>query len=229
MNTGEKQIFQSSSSYWNSKVEDFDAIYSGKGWSNLYKLLSDVLRKDIFDRVNASVAIAKAYQQPISILDIGCGTGRLIEALQPTSHFTVGVDYSSKMLAKAKDILMAKGISEDSYQLILGDVVNDWPLELDTYDKFEIVTMLGLVEYISDPVPLLQKMLRFKPDKIIVSFCRARTLRTYMRRLRYKLQGLDCPLFFYTQNEIQKIGEKLDAKSTKIQIVGTLHFSEFNF
>jgi len=230
MKTGESsEIFQSSSSYWDSKVKDFDAIYTGEGWPKPYKLLSDILRRDIFDRVNASVAIAKAYDRPISILDIGCGTCRLIEALHPTEHFVVGVDYSSEMLTKAKEILTAKGISEDSYRLIFGDVVNNWPNELDAYKKFEIVVMLGLVEYISDPVPLLQKMLRFNPDKILVSFCRAKTPRTYIRRLRYKIQGLDCPLFFYTQKEIQEIGEQLGAKSTKIQILGTLHFTEFSF
>ena len=223
------EILQSSSSYWDSKVEDFDAIYSGKNWSKAYKLISDILRKDIFDRVEESVNIANRYQQPISILDIGCGTGRLIEALQPTQHFIVGVDYSQQMLEKAKHNFSSYPVPESSYQLICGDMVNDWPIELNRYDGFKLVYLLGLVEYISDPVPLLQKILKVSPEQVIVTFCRANTIRSYLRQARYKIQGLDCPLFFYSQNEIRQFGEQLGAQSTEIKIMGQLFFTVYRF
>lgn len=224
-----KEIVQSDSKYWDSMVEEFDSIYSGNRWSKMHKFFSDLFRKDIFDRVRVTVDMAKAYKRPIYILDIGCGTGRLTEAMQPTKSKVIGIDYSPLMLKKAKEILQAKKVPEDLYRLILGDVVNGWADELNEYKKFEVIAMLGLVEYISDPLPLLQKMLCFSPDKIVVTFCRKNTYRKTVRELRYKIQGLDCPLFFYSEKQIQDMGTKLGAKKTTIETMGALSFTVFHF
>jgi SAM-dependent methyltransferase len=225
----DKRVLQSSPSYWNSKVEAFDSIYSGNGWSKLHVLISNLLRKEMFERVEECVAIAKEYHRPISILDLGCGTGRLIRAAYPTGSFIVGVDYSSNMLEKASRVLAESRVPGNSYALILGDIVNDWPKELDGYERFEVVAMLGLVEYISDPLPLLRKMMRFSPDKIIVSFCRAHCFRRYLRQARYRVQGLECPLFFHTREDIMGFGKELGAKRTEIKILGSHFFAVFSF
>ena len=75
----------------------------------------------------------------------------------------------------------------------------------------------------------MEKMLRFSPKIMVGTFCRAGTLRCYLRQLRYKLQGLDCPLFFHTEESVQNIGKKLGAKKTTVRTMGQLHFTVMEF
>lgn len=222
-------IKQSRAQYWDSMVGEFDAIYSGQGRTKVGVMLDRWLRRDIYDRVQKTVELVTDLGPNQRVLDVGCGTARLCVQLVAAGHTAVGVDFSESMLSHARQILDAKKVSESACKLIHGDVVGGWPTELDQYQSFDAMAMLGLLEYISDPAPMMQKLLKFKPKMIVATFCRAGTARCELRKLRYKLQSLDCPLFFQTEADVRAIAQRVGATSCEIETMGQLHFTVMRF
>jgi len=222
-------IQQSKPQYWDSIVQDFDAIYTGKDRSSLGVALDRWLRKDIYDRVIESVRQINELGSDQKVLDVGCGTGRLCVPLIQAGHRVVGVDFSNSMLEQARCVLSELGIRGDQCQLIRGDVVNNWPGALDTHTHFDAIAMLGLLEYISDPIPMMRKLLQFSPKIMIGTFCRAGTIRSHLRKLRYKLHSLDCPLFFYTAEEVRAIADNVGARGCAVALMGELHYAVMTF
>lgn len=221
-------IEQSDAEYWNSMVDDFDAIYSGDGRTAVGRALEKWLRRDVYQRLMATVQLIDEMGAHQRVLDVGCGTGRLCAPLSRRGHRVVGVDFSEEMLEEARRIVAEKG-REDRCTFIRADIVNDMPPELGEYERFDVIVYLGLLEYMSDPVPMMQKLKRFEPAKMVGSFCRAGTLRSYLRRARYKIQGLDCPLYFHEREAVEAVATELDAEDLDIELMGQLWYSVFEF
>jgi len=223
-----QNINQSSAAYWSRMVEVFDAIYTGENRSRIGVFLDHWLRKDIYDRIGETVKIISAMGDHQTVLDVGTGTGRLCLPLGERGHWIVGVDFSRSMLKKAEEITRKAGIAHHCH-FVSGDIVEAIPEEVKEYQHFDVITILGVLDYISNPLPLLEKLLLFTPKKIIGSFPRSSTLRCYLRQLRYKVQGLDCPLYFYTPKQLSTYGEQLQCRETNRKTMGQLHFCVFEF
>lgn len=221
-------IEQSDAKYWDSMVDDFDAIYSGNGRTAVGRALEKWLRRDVYQRLMATVRLIDEMGTHQSVLDVGCGTGRLCAPLSRRGHRVVGVDFSKEMLEKARGIVAEKG-REERCVFIQADIVNDMPAELEQYERFDVIVYLGLLEYMSDPVPMMRKLKRFEPAKMVGTFCRAGTLRSYLRRARYKIQGLDCPLYFHERDAVEAVAAELDATSLHIDLMGQLWYTVFEF
>ena len=80
-----------------------------------------------------------------SYLDLGTGTGRLLELLGPHYRKGVGVDSSTAMLAVARANLDSAGIAHA--QVRLGDIYN-LPLPRNAYD---VVTIHQVLHYLDEP------------------------------------------------------------------------------
>ncbi len=222
-------IQQSRPQYWNEMVDEFDAIYTGVGRTRLGAMLDRWLRRDIYDRVAETVRLVSALGPRQRVLDVGCGTARLCVPLVAEGHSVVGVDFSEKMLAKAGQVLQHAHITPEQCRLLHGDMVNGIPAELRQYQSFDAIAMLGLLEYIENPVPMMQRLLEFSPKMIVASYCRAGTVRCTLRKLRYKVQGLDCPLWFQDEARVREIGREIGAKATEVSIKGQLFFTVYRF
>ena len=216
-------IAQSKPQYWDTTAESFDAIYSGRAKSSALRLLDRWLRRDIYERVDATVALANELGSSISVLDVGTGTGRLCLPLAKAGHRVTGVDFSPQMLDIARELARRDGV-EASCSFLLGDFLNETPEALRTA-RFDLVACLGVVDYIADVQPLLERMTTFGPDRIVVSYPKAGTVRSQLRRLRYRVQGLDCPLFFYEPEQIRRLGESVGYAHTQIHSLGELYFT----
>lgn len=59
----------------------------------------DLIHQDLSDDIAYIVKLAAQYEQPV--LELGCGTGRLLLPLARTGHSVVGLDNSAEMLAEA--------------------------------------------------------------------------------------------------------------------------------
>src|SRR5438445_11208661 len=62
------------------------------------------------------------------ILDVGCGTGKLLGLISPRSQFGLGIDLSVQMLTRAKQRTTANGVqlvSADASHLPLQDHIAD--------------------------------------------------------------------------------------------------------
>lgn len=80
-----------------------------------------------------------------NLLDLGTGTGRLLELFAPFYQRGVGVDSSTAMLAVARANLDRAGVSHA--QVRLGDIYN---LALPR-DSFDVVTIHQVLHYLEEP------------------------------------------------------------------------------
>lgn len=102
-----------------------------------------------------------------AMLDLGTGTGRLLELLHPLYSRAVGIDASTDMLAVARANLDRAGIA--NAQIRLGDIYN-LPL---TRDSFNLVTIHQVLHYLDDPeraIAEAARVLRPSGRLLIVDF-----------------------------------------------------------
>lgn len=97
------------------------------------------------------------------LLDIGCGTGGLLERLAPRIEEGLGVDASRDMLALARTRLAERGLSHvsvrqaDMYRLALPDAA------------FDAVTLQMVLHYAEDPAAALAEACRvLRPGGVLV-------------------------------------------------------------
>jgi ubiquinone/menaquinone biosynthesis C-methylase UbiE len=221
-------VSQSSARYWDAMVEDFDAIYSGKRASRLAVGLDRWLRRDIYERIDETVRLVDRLGPRQRVLDVGTGTGRLCIPLARNTHSVVGVDFSAAMLARARELAEAAGVAGQC-SFIQDDLVEDGSKTLRPGVSFDAVAILGVLDYISDPLPMLWRVNALRPKLIVASFPREGTPRAWLRRARYRVQGLDCPLYFYTARQVECYGRALDARRVSQRVMGQLHFASFWF
>src|SRR5262245_63288063 len=91
---------------------------------------------------------ALAHHLPLNarrLLDIGTGTGRLLEVLAPKVERAIGIDQSREMLALARANLARAGI--DNAEIRQGDMYA-LPFEAD---RFDVVTLHPLPHYAEHP------------------------------------------------------------------------------
>ena len=102
-----------------------------------------------------------------SMLDLGTGTGRLLEILAPLYRRGVGIDMSREMLAVARANLERAGIT--NAQVRQGDIFAP-PVERDAYD---LVTIHQVLHYLDDPARAIAeaaRLLRPSGRLVIVDF-----------------------------------------------------------
>ena len=88
------------------------------------------------------------------VLDIGTGTGRMLELLAPMAERAVGVDQSPAMLNLARARLEASGLRNT--QLRQGDIYA-LPVEREGYD---LIIVHQVLHYLDDPVRALREAAR---------------------------------------------------------------------
>lgn len=102
-----------------------------------------------------------------SMLDLGTGTGRILELLSPLYRRGVGVDMSREMLAVARANLDRAGVS--NAQVRQGDIFAP-PVERDSFD---LVTVHQVLHFLDDPARAVReaaRLLRPSGRLIIVDF-----------------------------------------------------------
>lgn len=102
-----------------------------------------------------------------TMLDLGTGTGRMLEILAPLYQRGVGVDMSREMLTVARANLDKAGV--DNAQVRQGDILAP-PVERDAFD---LVTVHQVLHYLEDPAPAIReaaRLLRPSGRLLIVDF-----------------------------------------------------------
>ncbi len=96
---------------------------------------------------DVEAAILRHLPQTIgNLLDIGTGTGRMLELLGPRAQRAVGVDVSPEMLSIARDKLLNQKLS--NAQVRLGDL---YRLPFDDNAGFDAVLFHQVLHYLDDP------------------------------------------------------------------------------
>ncbi|MBV9756526.1 MAG: metalloregulator ArsR/SmtB family transcription factor [Alphaproteobacteria bacterium] len=107
------------------------------------------------DAPAVEAALLRVLPDPLGrVLDIGTGTGRLLELLAPRAQLTVGVDASRTMLALARSRLARAGIGQasvrlaDMYRLPFAD------------GSFDLAVLQMVLHYAEDPAGVLAEAAR---------------------------------------------------------------------
>jgi ubiquinone/menaquinone biosynthesis C-methylase UbiE len=103
----------------------FDQLYNAGRWA--YDPLTRVFFGNAWHNWRRTVL---PFTGPGATLEIACGTGALLPEIARRSELTVGLDYSSAMLDRAKDRVLASGMSAS---VIRGDA-RSLPFEDEVFD-----------------------------------------------------------------------------------------------
>lgn len=106
------------------------------------------------DAVEAAVLEAVGTKPVRSLLDLGTGTGRMIQLLAPRAERVVGLDASHAMLSVARANLEAAGLA--SVELRQGDIYAP-PL---VRESFDLVVVHQVLHYLDDPARALSQAAR---------------------------------------------------------------------
>ena len=134
-------------------------------------------------------AILSALPERIpALLDIGTGTGRLLELLAPRTGHALGLDASREMLALARARLSERGLADratvrqaDMYRLPLADGSQD------------VVTLQMVLHYAEDPAAALAEAARvLKPGgTLLVADLAAHDRAELLSRYAHRWPGFD--------------------------------------
>ena len=106
------------------------------------------------ERVEAAIREAIGADPVQTLLDLGTGTGRMLELLGPLAARAAGVDQSPQMLSLARVRIERAGLR--NVQLRQGDIYAA-PVEPDCYD---IVVMHQVLHYLDDPLRAIREAAR---------------------------------------------------------------------
>lgn len=84
--------------------------------------------------------------KPKSLLDVGCGDGRLLSLFQDITQ-RIGIDYSANMVALAKK----QNPNIDFLQADLNDINLENHLLSNIQNKYQVMIMMGVVHYLDIP------------------------------------------------------------------------------
>jgi len=116
-----------------------------QNWDNLRKL--HVPEAAVENAILRLVGLKKAKR----LLDLGTGTGRMLDLLSDLYEYGTGIDLSKEMIGVARAKLSASGVS--NAQVRLGDI-----LKFDGGEqKYDLVILHLVLHYFDDPGQVLDK------------------------------------------------------------------------
>jgi SAM-dependent methyltransferase len=177
-------------SRFRAKARQFDDLYEDE------RLAVRLLRPGLFRRRQLAVETVSSLSAP-SVLDVGCGSGRIGEfVLEAGASRYLGVDFSEPMIDLARQRLDR---FSDRTELIVADF-----LEAELEGPFDVVLAVGLFDYLPEPHRFARRMFELcAPGGCVVgSFPTWSWLKGPARKVRYEWIG-DCPIFNYTRRELE--------------------------
>ena len=180
--------------YWDRIAPEFDAIYTGKK-TPLARTLDRWLRRDMYERFDWVMRKASDARN-LTVCDVGCGSGRFVNALAQRGARVTGLDFAPTMLELARKLVTDSGVA-DRCEFVLSDVL-DWK----TREEFDLVIAIGFWDYVADPLARLEVIRRITRGRFLSAWPRAGTWRAAIRKQRLKLAG--CPVYFWTLPQVEE-------------------------
>lgn len=192
--------------YFGKQAKRFDSIYEKekKFWQ---KIIDKLFRQVVKDRFNLTFNEITDLKGK-TVLDVGCGSGRYaLEFALRGAEKVWGIDYAFTMIELAKTY--AENLKEERCQYICGDFIN-----YDFKEKFDYTLAMGFFDYLKNPSTYLFKMKELTRQKIVASFSKKWKVRNLIRRTRLFLAN--CPVYFYSRKEIEKLLQENQLSQYKI-------------
>ncbi|MGE5273994.1 MAG: class I SAM-dependent DNA methyltransferase [Verrucomicrobiota bacterium] len=177
----------SAQTYFDRHARAFDRVYEGG-------VVNRLLRPGPGHGRDLAASVV-ARHPDARILDVGCGPGRVAEAvLLVGASGYVGIDISPRML----DLARRRLSHFDAIELLEGDF-----LAADVPGRFDVVLALGLFDYVTEPARAAAWLHARCSSTLVASFTRRDPLKAPIRRLRYRIGGV--PVVDYTEAGVQAL------------------------
>lgn len=183
--------------FFHGYAADFDSIYGHSKKRSLFdKVMDKLFRRSMLLRFEETLAQSK---NPAirTILDVGCGSGVYCVEFLKQGKTVVGIDLAEGMLEIAKTKTAA---FKDSGHISF--VLADY-MEYEFNQQFDAACLMGVFDYIKEPVPLIKKLQKDVSKELYMSFPKKGGLLTWQRKMRYNLRN--CPLYFYSKKSLVDI------------------------
>jgi SAM-dependent methyltransferase len=185
--------------FFDGFAETFDTFYDGKR-SHVMQWIDRTYRRDMFVRY-ALTFERLGDLRGLRGLDIGCGSGPYVaEAIQRGAAHVVALDPAPGMLNLTLQRVRRMG-RVDQVTIVEGLFPDKTPP-----GPFDFAVVMGVLDYVPDPVAFFRPLRRILAGKAVVSFPSRHWLRTPIRRVRYRLRN--CPVYFYDEARILEIGRE---------------------
>jgi len=207
--------------YFEVGAKDFDDIYnwmSGTQDKTLKRLINKLFRKGMVERFKLALEECEPNK---TILDVGCGSGRITIALAELGAHITGIDYSLQMIELAKEYLKKYEI-ENNTKLNIKFIYSNFIQNYNSAEKFDVSLALGVTDYIQNPIPLLLKMKDLSKERLIVSYPAKFTIQMPLRKIW--LWTKKCPVYFYTKKRIKAIYNSINLTHYEIIEVAAGYF-----
>ena len=150
-----KEFFNEVAAEW------FERTYDPK--KEFFKYPVNGARKDV------AIAEIKALKKKGTIFDLGRGTGQMVIELRKSGYDAVGIDVAERMIGEAKKTarsLRLRGNPDNFFAV--GDCLN-----LSSEKQYDLVTGLGLLEYLEGDSDLFTNLARVvRPGGYALIECR---------------------------------------------------------
>jgi len=202
--------------HFHKTYKAFDSFYGER--KNIFARMIDyIFRRSMQMRYEKVIESIAPYENN-SVLDVGCGTGRysIALALKGIKKAT-GVDFAANMIEGANH-LARKYKVDTTCEFLIADF-----MQQEFEGLFDHVFAMGVLDYIEDPALFVKRMMTYAKKSVMVSFPAAGGIIQKLRKFKFeKLQK--CPVYFYTLEDIQKISQKVEARTIAIEKMAKDYF-----
>ena len=180
--------------YFDENAQSFDSIYEESEKSAFRRWRDRLTRGTVVQRLEF-VDDLVSRTRPAKVLDVGCGGGRFPIRLAPKVEEVVGIDFAPEMIALAERKAAEAGVAEKCTFAAVDFLT--W----DPGKTFDLALAIGVVDYVSNPQPLLAKLAAVSGGSVVVSFPRRWHPLVPLRWVR--LRASSCPVFFYDRRQVE--------------------------
>jgi cyclopropane fatty-acyl-phospholipid synthase-like methyltransferase len=214
-NTGQKS---ESANYWEEHVLSWEAgAYYKEGWQNAtwWDRLSTVFRGNaMYVRMNAALDLAAPHINGMSVLDVGCASGRFpFCLLQAGAGKVYGTDISAEAIQIAKEHGAELGL-QNRLDFAVLDVVQP----KSALPRVDLVTALGIIEYFN--VQAMSVFLgNLRTKYILLDFpdlSRRREFPTWILRQVYIRVNRLPGVYLYSLDEFAKLAEPFGFRDLRL-------------
>ncbi|MBD3297074.1 MAG: methyltransferase domain-containing protein [candidate division Zixibacteria bacterium] len=178
--------------YFDREAERFPLI-GAKDRGMISRMVDRLFRRSIRLRFERVMELCRPIEGR-TVLDIGCGTGTYaIRLAQRGASHVLGIDPAPRMIELARERAEARGVAPQcTFEVTsLKDLTIEKP--------FDYIVVMGVLDYISDAAPFVQKAIQATGIRACFSLPRYEGLLAWQRRLRYRNR---CPLYMYRESDV---------------------------
>jgi len=133
-------------------------LYNEKPYTEFYKIKlipSIDYRRNVLG-INKYKQIAKYFNKPGKVLDIGCGLGEVLSVFQENNWDCTGIEFNE----------FAANYARKSFHL---NIINKSIYEFDSSNKYDVIMLWGVLEHFYAPLKILNKIHKLlKNDGILL-------------------------------------------------------------